>query len=586
MAALDRLPYREVWATDFEFCAPPGERPTPVCVVAWELKSGRRLKLWRDHFGSQPPYAIDAGALFVAYYVSAELGCHQALGWPMPVRILDLYAEFRARTNGLPLPVGPDKKKHSLLCALVYFGLDHINASEKDEMRALIMHGDSWSSEERSAILDYCESDVESLSRLLPAMLPRIDLPRALLRGRFMAAAAAMEHVGTPIDVRTLDRLQTNWETIQGELIRAIDADYSIYENLTFKYGRFEAFLRGHNIPWPRLPTGNLDLESDTFREMGRIYPTIAPLHELRSTLGELRLHKLAVGQDGRNRCILSAFQARTSRNQPSSSRFIFGPSTWIRCLIQPPPGYGVAYIDWEQQEFGIAAALSGDTAMVEAYESGDPYLDLAKRAGAAPPDATRNTHAIVRERYKACVLGVQYGMGWRTLAFRLDQPPFVARDLLDDHRRIFRTFWQWSDRAVDSAMLTNCLTTTFGWPIHISNEVNARSLRNYPMQGNGAEMLRLACCLATERGVPVSAPVHDAVLITAPLTELDCEVERMRDCMAEASRAVLAGFALRTEAKVVRYPDRYSDPRGTVMWQRVQELLAKAEARLKEHAA
>ena len=36
-------------------------------------------------------------------------------------------------------------------------------------------------------------------------MLPRIDLPRALLRGRFMKAAAAIEWNGMPIDTVTLD---------------------------------------------------------------------------------------------------------------------------------------------------------------------------------------------------------------------------------------------------------------------------------------------------------------------------------------------------------------------------------------------
>ena len=40
--------FREVWAVDFEFVAPPGERPTPVCLVARELKSGRTIRLWRD----------------------------------------------------------------------------------------------------------------------------------------------------------------------------------------------------------------------------------------------------------------------------------------------------------------------------------------------------------------------------------------------------------------------------------------------------------------------------------------------------------------------------------------------------------
>ena len=51
--------------------------------------------------------------------------------------------------------------------------------------------------------LGLLREDVAALERLLPAMLPKIDLPRALLRGRYMAAAAAMEHNGTPIDVAT-----------------------------------------------------------------------------------------------------------------------------------------------------------------------------------------------------------------------------------------------------------------------------------------------------------------------------------------------------------------------------------------------
>ena len=48
---------------------------------------------------------------------------------------------------------------------------------------------------------------------------------------------------------------------------------------------------------------------------------------------------------------------------------------------------------------------------------------------------------------------------------------------------------------------------------------------------------------------------------------------------MAKASRVVLDGFELRTDVNVVRYPDRYQDPRGAVMWQRVMKLVAKREA-------
>jgi len=144
--------------------------------------------------------------LFVAYYASAELGCYRVLGWPMPERILDLFTEFRARTNGLNTPAG-----NGLLGALAYFGLDGMGATEKEDMRALILRGGPWSDAERLAILDYCEGDVDALRRLLVAMVSKVDLPRALLRGRYMAAAAAMEHAGTPIDTTMLELFRAYW---------------------------------------------------------------------------------------------------------------------------------------------------------------------------------------------------------------------------------------------------------------------------------------------------------------------------------------------------------------------------------------
>jgi DNA polymerase-1 len=78
------LPYREIALVDFEFIAHPGERPEPVCLVVKLLRAGRTIRLWRDQFGPAPPYPVDAGTLFVAYYASAELGCHLK-GFPAEV---------------------------------------------------------------------------------------------------------------------------------------------------------------------------------------------------------------------------------------------------------------------------------------------------------------------------------------------------------------------------------------------------------------------------------------------------------------------------------------------------------------------
>ena len=90
--------------------------------------------------------------------------------------------------------------------------------------------------------------------------------------------------------------------------------------------------------------------------------------------------------------------------------------------------------------------------------------------------------------------------------------------------------------------------------------------------------MLRLACCLATERGIRVCAPVHDALLIEAPLDEIDGRVAELQACMREASRVVLGGaLELGSDAKVVRWPERYMDERGAVMWETVARQLDEA---------
>lgn len=162
--------FDKIWLADFEFSAPPGYRPDPVCFVAREHRTGQVFRQWLH--GSRKPCPIPFGPsdLYVAYYASAEIGCHLVLDWPRPVLVLDLYTEFRNITNGLPVPCGS-----GLLGALAWFGLDSISGAEKDSMRDLIMSGGPWSESEKVAILDYCQTDVDALAKLLPRMERYLD---------------------------------------------------------------------------------------------------------------------------------------------------------------------------------------------------------------------------------------------------------------------------------------------------------------------------------------------------------------------------------------------------------------------------
>ena len=161
--------YREIVLVDFEFRAPPGEQPSPICMVAREYRTSRTHRVWADELVTmtRPPFLIGPDSLLVAYFASAELGCFLALGWPMPARVLDLFCEFRNVTNGRGSVAG-----NSLLGAMAYFGLGATDVAEKSDMRDLAIRGGPYSDTERAALLDYCESDVLALAKLLPPMLP------------------------------------------------------------------------------------------------------------------------------------------------------------------------------------------------------------------------------------------------------------------------------------------------------------------------------------------------------------------------------------------------------------------------------
>ncbi len=571
---IDRQAYPGgVWLVDFEFHPAnhhEGNVPQVVCMVAREYFTGRTHRLWQSQLTAmaQPPFPTDATALLVAYYASAELGCFSSLGWAPPVNVLDLFTVFRCATNGLPYGEG-----HGLLSALAVYSCADPGI-DKAAMRQRILLGAPWSASDQSDILAYCESDVIALAGLLPTLLPAMRQPRDLLYGRFMVAAADIERRGIPVDHPTFLHLSRQWVTLKQQLIQHVDRGYGVYVGEAFNEKKFAAYLAAQRIPWPLTAQGRLETKDETFKEQALAYPQLRPLRELRKTLSAMKNNDVPVGQDGRNRTLLSAFRSKTGRNQPSNSKFLFGLPAWMRGLIQPPAGWGLAYIDYSQQEFGIAAALSGDIAMMAAYASGDPYLEFAKQAGAVPSSATKHTHPEERSRYKLCAIGVLYGMAAERLARQIQQSPAHAQALIDAHRRTYQQFWHWSDQVSWQAQLGGAIHTVYGWPLHYGPDANDRSIRNFPMQANGAEMLRLACIRLYQDGVRVCAPVHDALLIEAPLAELEASVIHTQAVMAAASRSILGGFALRSDALLIRPGERYMDERGVAMWNTVMQMI------------
>lgn len=583
---MSTLPDLNFWFCDSEFKDDGSPDYTVHCVVFQNIRTGKVLKLWEPR-GEPCPIQFDSSNALVSYYAVAEIRAFLSLGWAVPPNVIDLFAEFRVETNGTQLPSG-----QGLLGALLHYDLPHMATSEKDELRTMAIRGGPFTEEERHELLEYCHADVTALIGLFCAMAEKIDWPRALIRGKYMAALSHVERRGIPINVQALNLVLERWSQIKASMIVSVDALYGVFGGGAFSQSRFRDYLDRNRITWPFTETGLLRLDDDTFRHMARTHPQLGLLRELRCSLGKTRLlEDLVVGPDGRNRCGLSPFRSITGRNQPSNSKFIFGPSVWVRNFIRPESGKAVAYVDWSQQEFGIAAALSDDQNMMASYSSGDPYLSFAKMAGAVPANATKKSHSAERERYKVAALAVQYGMGETSLGLKVGGTAAHGRELLDGHRRTFPNFWAHKDRIVSRIKFSYRHTLAMGWSINYPPGREAvrsdNTLGNFWVQGNGSEMLRLAMILTDKMDVKVIAPVHDALLIEADDQDIEAAVATTQLAMRLASEVVLNEpdtprerlFSLRSDAKIVRYPEHYSDPRGDEFWSKLREFIPELPA-------
>jgi hypothetical protein len=416
------LPFREIWCVDTEFYpgvglangATYGDAITSLCLVALEMRSGRLVRLWQDELGRFPPYRLDSDALIIGYMLDAKFGCHIALGWDEPACALDAYVEFRHFVNdGSVKSGGRDKGFYGIDGALRYFLEDEIDHARKQAMRDRILQGPPFSAQEEEDSLDYCEDDTRKLARVVSHIVPTIrSLPHAMFRAKVQWTIAQQERRGVPLNLPLLTRIRNRWQGMQLDLVTELDQPFGCYEIVDgtphWPKERFANYVQRNGMAWPRLEGGAFDETDQTFREMAGKYPKIEQLRELRYSLSKLRLNDLSVGRDCRNRASLWAYGTKTARNAPGTGQYVFGPAKWIRHLITPPFGRVLVHRDYCQQEVRIAAVLSGDEALLQACESGDVYLGIARQLGFLSDSMNADEQKAVRALFKTVVLGIQ----------------------------------------------------------------------------------------------------------------------------------------------------------------------------------
>jgi hypothetical protein len=334
---------------------------------------------------------------------------------------------------------------------------------------------------------------------------------------------------------------------------------------------------------WPRLESGKIQIDGDAFKIMYH-HPGIEGLHALRDSLGVIVRAKLPIGRDGRNRPSLFPFCTATGRNAHAKS--LFNAHAGMRGFITFPPDKIGVYLDWRTQEIGVAAALSEDPALMAAYNGGDVYYALAVMCGLTnDPDVKhwKANNKAMRNRMKALQLGINYGMGVPSLARGLDRHPLIASTIIETHKRTYSRYWQWKEERANTAMQDRELETQFGWTLYLSHTPNLRTLYNFPMQGGGSEMLRLAAMRLCEAGIIPSMLVHDAVLLEADNEE---QIAQAVQIMEQAGSDTCNGFKIGVDVERMKIGGRFSDkrPAAQKIWTTIMQALQEVGALPKDN--
>jgi hypothetical protein len=293
------------------------------------------------------------------------------------------------------------------------------------------------------------------------------------------------------------------------------------------------------------------------------LYPEVGPLRQCLKTKRVLNKFAIPVNSEGYSLFNAWPLRAITGRSQPSSTESLFLGPKWMRRLIQPKRGWGIAYLDASAQEILIAAMLSGDEQLKRDYVDGDIYLTFATVLGKAPAGAKGEAYKEVRDFCKIVFLSVNYGRGAPGLAKELRVSRDEAQEILLLHQTRYPVFHRWLQAHVNGTKRSGRrLFTRLGWPIWVIPKIRGktlkqmqRSIRNLPIQAAGSDWMRLVIIMATEAGLVVCCSVHDGFLITSPLETLDRDIELMTQIMELASLALFgAKMKIKPEADV-RWP-------------------------------
>ena len=542
----ENFEYLCVVDTEFKGDQDKGEINDPICVVIKELKSGQvhrfsgpKLKL---------PYPANK-TLWIAHNVIAEAQTFLSYGIKLPKYWWDTLIEDRKLKFG-------KVQSHSLLAACGRYGIQTISEDlKKYFINKIILANETYTDEQMSKILDYCESDVEAGAALFLEQCKEIEkvkkfdgpemiISQALFSGAAVACTAQVEFNGNHLNLELLKKIDDAFPYVKRKMIDELNAELDVYENDVLKQHKFDAWIERIGLAdvWPLTITGQYKTDEKTLDTYKDAHPDIRKFKLAQMFIGARKLKGFIVGPDGKARCSYRMYGLKTGRTNPSTAKHPFNAPKAMRNLIKAPKNKIMVNFDYRSQEVAIAAYLSQDPNMMAAVQKTDPYIHIAKLNKAVPDNATKKSHKAIRNLYKTTTLAALYGQGAVNMSKRMNLIIDYGQELFVKIKNTFPTYFSWATTMFDKAIVNGYAETKFGWRYYFKpgELYNPRTFYNFPIQAHGSEMLRRALIDLSLAGIEVNALIHDGIVITLNRKNFRKEFIKAKKILINASIAIL----------------------------------------------
>ena len=210
--------------------------------------------------------------------------------------------------------------------------------------------------------------------------------------------------------------------------------------------------------------------------------------------------------------------------------------------ILSPPDGYIYALYDYCQQEPAIAAIFSGADGLFKQYQKNDLYEFIGYEL---------KHHELSRSDLKRLILPYLYGQRSDSYSMENDINIDLATQLYSDLDNIFADVNNWLNQRCQQAFHDG-VVKSLDWQMSVPQTINPLTIRNWPIQAAGADIMRRACIYLSQDGFDLRLTNHDSFLMKIKKDAFERENLKIIDVLKKSSAIVLGGNHLNVKLEAV----------------------------------